>query len=124
MEIKISTLLNPTENSKKLIFALEKFFPEIKFKTTKKSISGSSDKINSLDLLREKILQKQIKSTVRYLLLEYKTVTGTKLGLNKQALIRGRINFVEEKYPLGNVNIEIKDDVEHTVNYLIGIKNE
>ena len=121
MKITISTPLNPTENSGKILNALEKFFPMFQFKTSKAKISGQSDQFSSLKLLQDKIVRKHIKGTVKYLLLEYRFPGGSKLMLNKQALVAGKINFVEEKYPLGNVEISIEtDNLESAVDYLTG----
>jgi predicted RNA binding protein with dsRBD fold (UPF0201 family) len=125
MKVKISTPVFPTEDESRIMKALEKYFPEIKFKATKKEIFGETDKLSSLNLLRDKIMERQIKNTVRYLMLQYKTDTGSKLMLNKQAFIIGKINFVEENYSLGNVIIDIEtDNLEHTLDYITGIARE
>ena len=122
MKITVTTPVNPTEDGDKIKTALEKVFPKIKFKKTKKEISGSSDSTENLDYIKEKVVAKQIKSTVRYLLLEYSNDKGTRFMLNKQTLMKGKINFVEDEYPLGNIIINIEtDNLEGLVDYVTGI---
>ena len=122
MKITVTTPVNATEDGNKIKTALEKVFPKIKFKMTKKEISGSSDDTENLDYMKEKILAKQIKSTVRYLILEYSTDKGTRIMLNKQTMMLGKINFVEEQYPLGNIIVDIEtDNLEGLVDYMTGL---
>ncbi len=118
MKIKISTPIYPTENEEKIISSLEKIFP-IKFKKKKKEIYGESKNIEILSDVKQKIQDARIKNTIFYLIEKNKTNNSSKLELNKQTLVIGKIHFVEEEYPLGNITIEF-DDVEKVANYLGG----
>ena len=111
MKINISTPIYPTEDSDKIKKALQKIFPQAKFKTTKNKISLQTTNIEVLSKIRDIVEQKRIQATLRYLLLEH-----GKLQLNKQTAMIGKINFVEEEYALGNINIE--GNVDEILNYL------
>lgn len=121
MKILISTPVYPTEDPKKISDALSKIFEKVSFKTSKTEISGESEDKGCLGYLKEKILAKRIKNTVRYLLLEYKDAEGVGFMLNKQTALQGKLNFVEEEYPLGNINVKIKTkNMEEIVDYITG----
>jgi predicted RNA binding protein with dsRBD fold (UPF0201 family) len=124
MKITVTTQLNATENADKIKIALVKVFPKMIFKIGKKEISGSSDDVTNLSYIKEKVMEKQIKNTARYLILQYRTEAGARIMLNKQTLLLGKINFVEEKYPLGNVVVDIEtDNVEGLADYVVGLIN-
>lgn len=124
MKITVTTQLNATENAEKIKTALEKVFPKIPFKTSKTSISGSSEDVANLSYIKEKVMEKQIKNTARYLILQYRTEAGARIMLNKQTLLLGKINFVEEQYPLGNIVVDIEtDNVEGLADYIVGLIN-
>lgn len=116
MKIKIYTKIFPTEDVEKIKKSLENIF-KVKFKKTKNKIYFKTNKLNVLENIRNKILESRIKNTVLYLIEKNKTNNSSKIELNKQAIVIGKINFVEEKYPLGNVVIEF-DDVEKISKYL------
>ena len=118
MKIKISTPLYPTEDGDKIISSLEKIFP-VKFKKKKGEIYSEFTDINLLENLKRKVEDGRIKTTVLYLLEKNKSGNSSKLELNKQTLIVGKIHFVEEDYALGNVIIEF-DDVNKAAEYLSG----
>jgi predicted RNA binding protein with dsRBD fold (UPF0201 family) len=110
--ITISTPVFATENPEKILKVLEAKFPGCKFQKSKNQISGTCQNISCLSEIKRKVEDGRIANTVRYLVLEH-----NKIELNKQALIKGRINFVEENYPLGNVVIEFENEKE-ILNYL------
>ena len=116
MKIKISTPIFPTEDEEKIISSLEKIFP-IKFKKKKNEIVGETQDIDVLKEIKQKILDSRVLNTVLYLIESNKTNNHSKIMLNKQTLIVGKIHFVEEDYALGNVTIEF-DDVQKVVDYL------
>jgi predicted RNA binding protein with dsRBD fold (UPF0201 family) len=117
MKIKIYTPIYPTEDEEKIISSLEKIFPTIKFKKVKNEIVGETQDVDVLKNVKQKILDARILNTVLYLIESNKGNNSSKLMLNKQTLIVGKIHFVEENYPLGNVTIEF-DDVDKIISYL------
>jgi len=124
MKITVTTQLNATENAEKIKTALEKVFPKISFKVSKTSISGSSEDVINLNYIKEKVIEKRIKNTARYLILQYRTDVGARIMLNKQTLLFGKINFVEEEYPMGNVVVDIEtDNIEGLADYIVGLIN-
>ena len=106
MELKIYTSINPTENKKKIIEKMQEAFPSCNFEISEKKVECKTSDISVLDKIRQKIEEKRIKHTIQYLIIKNQTQTGTKVELNKQTLMLGKVNFVEENYPLGNVVIE------------------
>lgn len=106
MELKIYTSINPTENKKKITEKMQETFPGCKFNVTEKKIECNTSDTNVLGKIIQKIEEKRIKHTIQYLIVKNQTQSGTKVELNKQTLMLGKINFVEENYPLGNVIIE------------------
>jgi len=106
MEIKISSKIFPTENKMKLVGVMKTTFPGCIFSISKDKIECITKDQNVLSVLKETIDKKRIRHTVHYLIVKNQTSSGTKLELNKQTLVLGKINFVEESYPLGNVVIE------------------
>ena len=110
--ITISTPVFATENKKKLMDAIQKMFPEAEFKETKTKIEAQGE-LELLSQIKLKIEEKRIKNTVRYLLAEHGC-----LKLNKQALVAGKLNFVEEEYTLGNVEIKTENPGE-MMEYLV-----
>jgi predicted RNA binding protein with dsRBD fold (UPF0201 family) len=124
MKITVTTQLNATENAEKLKTALENVFPKISFKVSKTSVSGSSEDVVNLRYIKEKVMEKRIKNTARYLILQYRTEAGARIMLNKQTLLLGKINFVEEQYPMGNVVVDIEtDNIEGLADYIVGLIN-
>lgn len=85
---------------------MEKTFPGCIFSISKDKIECTTNDQNVLRILKEKIDEKRIRHTIHYLIVKNQTSSGTKIELNKQTLVLGKINFVEENYPLGNVVIE------------------
>ena len=111
MKIKISTPIFPTEDSEKIKNSLENIFG-ISFKIKKDVISSESKNPEVLSTMKEKIQNARIKNTVLFLIEQNKTENTSKLKLNKQSAMAGKIHFVEEDYPLGNITIEFDDSTE------------
>ena len=106
MELKIYTSINPTENRKKVIEKMQEAFPGCNFDVSENKIECKTSDTGVLEKVRQKVEEKRIKHTVQYLIVKNQTQSGTRVELNKQTLMLGKINFVEESYPLGNVIIE------------------
>ena len=117
MKIKISTPLFPTEDSEKIKNSLDNIF-NTEFKIKKKEIYCESNNIEILSNLKEKILSSRIKNTVAFLIEENKKENSSKFCLNKQTAIAGKIHFVEEEYPLGNITVEF-DEAEKIEEFLL-----
>jgi predicted RNA binding protein with dsRBD fold (UPF0201 family) len=122
MKITITAPVNATEDGDKILKGLERVFPKVKFKSTKKEISGISSDKTALNNVRDKIIAKKIKNTARYLILEYQNDKGARVMFNKQAIVVGKVNFVEEEYPLGNVIMDVEtDNIEGLADYITGL---
>lgn len=115
MNIKISTPVYQTESEKKILDALKQVFC-IDFKRKKDELCAETTNLEVLAIVKQKIADARIKNTVMYLLEKNREGSDSKLELNKQTLMKGKIHFVEEKYPLGNVTIHF-DDVEKAAAY-------
>ena len=115
MNIKIYTPVFSTESEEKLISALKKVF-QIEFKRKKDMLVAETKNKDALAVVKQKIADARIKNTVMYLLEKNRDGKNTRLELNKQTLMKGKVHFVEEKYPLGNVVIEL-DNIEEASMY-------
>ncbi len=117
MKIKISTPLHPTEDTEKIINSLKEIF-EINFKKKENEVVGESENIKTLVNIKEKIQASKIKNTVHFLITQNKNKNKSKFMLNKQTAIAGKIHFVEEEYPLGNIIVEF-DESEKIEEFLL-----
>jgi len=116
MKIKIETPVFSTEDENKILNSLENFF-NIKFRKKGNKLVGETQNIEVLSFLKQKIDDAKIKNTILYLIDKSKVGSNSKIKLNKQTFMIGKIHFIEEDYPLGDITIEF-DDVEKVVKYL------
>lgn len=105
--MKISSIVNPTENEAKIMEALKNVFPEGKFFLKINKIIGVCDnpqtfkeKVLTRDILH--VLEKQFKKNLKN--------NSAVIQLNKQAAIHGVLNIVEDEPTLGSIRVEITTD--------------
>lgn len=115
--LKAKTRVYPTENEEKLKKAVKNIF-DIELKREDDYLIGKSRKIESLDILKEKLKSQAIRNSARSIFL--KNVTGKKLKfrLNKQAAFVGVVNFLESS-KLGEIEVEIEsDDITEIIDHI------
>jgi predicted RNA binding protein with dsRBD fold (UPF0201 family) len=125
IEVKVSTVVNPTEDEERVESAILNMFPRIELETVTtdegKFIKGTGG-IESLRDIHDLIRKEEIIDTARTRLVagSYKHPTRTHFLINKQVATKGRLNFapaIEE--PLGSINVDIEADNAEDMEILI-----
>ena len=126
--ILVESLVNPTEDEKKVERALRNVFPSAKIErampgdTPRLRIHGEG--LEFLSTLRNLIKQERIRSAARAVFLSGTHEQRIHAYLNKQAAFAGRISFCqpEGESPLGPISIAIDTpNPEDVVEYLTHI---
>ena len=106
--MRVKTRVYPTESEEKVKRALKNIF-DIEFKMENDYIIGESEKIENLDILKEKLKNQAIRDSARSIFLKNLVEKKLKFNLNKQAAFVGVVNFLEES-KLGVIEVEIESD--------------
>jgi len=106
--MRVKTRVYPTESEEKVKRALKNIF-DIELKMENDYIIGESGKIESLDILKEKLKNQAIRDSARSIFLKNMDEKRLKFNLNKQAAFVGVVNFLEES-KLGVIEVEIESD--------------
>jgi len=106
--LKVKTKIYPTENEEKVKRAVKNIF-DIEFKMENDYIIGESGKIESLDILKEKLKNQAIRDSARSIFLKNMDEKKLKFSLNKETAFVGLVNFLEES-KLGVIEVEIENE--------------
>jgi len=106
--LKVKTRVYPTENGEKVKRAVKNIF-DIELKKKDDYITGESGKIESLDILREKLKNQAIRDSARSIFLKNMDEKKLKFSLNKETAFVGLVNFLEES-KLGVIEVEIESE--------------
>ncbi len=106
--MRVKTRVYPTESEEKVKRALKNIF-DIELKMENDYIIGESEKIENLDILKEKLKNQAIRDSARSIFLKNLVEKKLKFNLNKQAAFVGVVNFLEES-KLGVIEVEIESD--------------
>lgn len=106
--MRVKTRVYPTESEEKVKRALKNIF-DIELKMENDYIIGESEKIENLDILKEKLKNQAIRDSARSIFLKNMDEKRLKFNLNKQAAFVGVVNFLEES-KLGVIEVEIESD--------------
>jgi len=125
--VLVESVVNPSEDQKKVERALQNVFPSAKIETA--TLSGTvrlrihGEGLEFLSELRNLIKQERIRSAARAVLLSGTNERRLYAHLNKQAAFAGRISFCrpEGESPLGPISIAIDTaNPEMVIEYLTG----
>jgi uncharacterized protein len=97
----------PTEDPEKVRKAVLNLFPESLIEEKDGVITA---KTGSLARFNELIRSYRIIDATRRILLRGKQGGSTSFLINKQVAFIGKISYVEEKLPLGSIEVSIEDD--------------
>jgi predicted RNA binding protein with dsRBD fold (UPF0201 family) len=118
MELKITAKVNPTEDKGRVLEAVENIFPSVEFKVGE-TITGLSGDRMALHEFKEKLKTQVIRESARAFMLGHIEEETLAFGLNKQAALMGKVNFVDFDVALGTIRVEVKDrDLEGLVDWL------
>jgi predicted RNA binding protein with dsRBD fold (UPF0201 family) len=97
----------PTEDPEKVRKAVLNLFPDSMIEEKDGRILA---KTGSLGRFKELIRSHRIIDATRRILLRGRQGTGTSFMVNKQVAFIGKISYVEERLPLGSIEVSIEDD--------------
>ena len=125
--ILVETIVNPSEDQKKVERALQKVFPSAKVETATPSgtvrLRIHGEGLEFLSALSNLIKQERIRSAARAVLLSGTREHRIYAHLNKQAAFAGHISFCrpEGESPLGPISIAIDtENPNEVIEYLTG----
>jgi predicted RNA binding protein with dsRBD fold (UPF0201 family) len=117
--IKISAMLQPTEDPMKVSKAIMNLFGDIPIKIEEHEISASLMGIKSLEKFKGVIAQDRIRDTLRKVLTRWSKNDLLSFGLNRQAAFAGHVSLnLENEDPMGPIRVEIKGDIDGVIRFL------
>jgi predicted RNA binding protein with dsRBD fold (UPF0201 family) len=105
--VTVKTPCLPTEDPEKVRKAILNLFPDSMIEEKDGRILA---KTGSLGRFKELIRSHRIIDATRRILLRGRQGTGTSFMVNKQVAFIGKISYVEERLPLGSIEVSIEDD--------------
>jgi len=104
----------PTEDAEKVRKAIMNLFPDSLIEEKSGSIEA---KTISLARFKELIRTNRIIDATHRILMHGKQGNVTNFMVNKQVAFIGKISYVEEKLPLGSIEVTIEDDdLDHLID--------
>ena len=97
----------PTEDPQKVRKAILNLFPDSLIEEKDGAIIA---KTGSLERFKELVRSHRIIDATRRILLRGKQGNSTSFMVNKQVAYVGKISYVEERLPLGSIEVSIEDD--------------
>ncbi len=114
--VEISTPLFSTEDEKKVLQCISRVFPDVRWEVSDDQIYGETD---DLERFKEILRDMKIRDAAKSYLTRKIEGDTCEFKLSKQATCNAKINFSEEKQPLGPVNVKIQsEDIEVLIDRL------
>lgn len=105
--VTVRTPCFPTEDAEKVKRAVLNLFPDSMIEEREGEILART---GSLARFKELVRSYRILDATRRMLLRRKQGTSTSFSVNKQVAFVGKISYVEERLPLGSIEVSIDDD--------------
>ncbi len=105
--VTVKTPCLPTEDAEKVRKAVLNLFPDSMIEEKEGAILA---KTGSLMRFKELVRSYRIIDATRRILLRGRQGTSTFFMVNKQVAFIGKISYVEERLPLGSIEVSIEDD--------------
>lgn len=108
VEVTVETPVRPTEDTEKVLAAVEKIFPEATFTVEDGWVRGHGA---SIATLMKKTTEERVRDAARGALWRGRLDDrSTRFELAKQAAYVGRVNFNEVTHPLGDLIVTVEVD--------------
>jgi len=107
VRVTATCALRPTESEEKVRTALRNLFPDAALEAAPDRITAETV---SLDTLRERIRDQQIRDTARDQLIAGRVGDVMRFRLGKQAAYAGRVSFSLGSAPLGDIEVVVEDE--------------
>jgi uncharacterized protein len=118
MELTVFTNVNPTEDTQKVLRAVENIFPSLDFKEEGSTLIATGSK-EDLQAFKKHLQIQNISSSANSFLTSKIQGNQLEFELNKQAAAMGKVNFVDFRMALGTIKVKIKgNDPQKTVDSL------
>jgi len=129
--VEVETIVNPTEEFKKVEKALKNIFPTIVLESVSIGnerilLKGKAEGLQSLSSLREILKQERIRDTARSIMLSSISNNHVVFSLNKQAAYAKHVSFsdYEIESSLGSIKVRIfAKDLMNLLNWLVPSSN-
>ncbi|NYT19618.1 MAG: hypothetical protein GKC08_04940 [Methanosarcinales archaeon] len=124
IEVKISSVVNPTEDIERVKMAVMNMFPLIELETVTTDegefIKGTGN-VETLKNVHDLFRIERIIDTARTRLEagSYRNPTKTRFLINKQVATIGKLNFPAIEEPLGSIHVDITTDTAEEMEILI-----
>jgi len=121
-KIEIFSLINPSEDPKKIETAILNIFPNAKIKTDNFSITSNSKDLHLLEKIYDAINSNQSQKIYQRQLEKNLENDSTWFYLNKQAAFVGTISLCEEseESPLGPIKVSLtSSNIDKIIDWLI-----
>ncbi len=106
-EVEIKVPIYPTEDTYKLLACLSNLFPEAEWEVGKESVQGYT---TSLKKFAELLRDQQIRDTAEDYLTRHIHEDRCEFVLSKQASCCSKVNFTDQKQPLGGIDVKLTSD--------------
>lgn len=117
--IKITAMLQPTEDPLKVSQAIKNLFGDISLIVGEHDISASLVGIKSLEKFRGVIAQDRIRDTLKNVFNRWRKEDLLNFGLNRQAAFAGHVSLnLENEDPMGPIKVEIRGDIDRVIGFL------
>jgi predicted RNA binding protein with dsRBD fold (UPF0201 family) len=123
IDLKVETIVNPSENVQKVIDAIENIFtrcsPELSFRSR---VVGRAVGSDSLSILYEQVRSRSAMGVLRRMLLDNRAGDSTWFLLNKQAATSGIAAIIEDQQesPLGPIRVTINcEELDKVIDWLV-----
>lgn len=120
LEIIIQTPVNPTEDLKKIHFALKNIFPDSEPLSEFSNLYIRDNNIEILKKIKEQIKSRRTLSVLERVLYSNYNLNISSFLLNKQAAFSGVVAIIDndDESPLGPIKITIKNcDIENIIGW-------
>lgn len=120
LEIIIQTPVNPTEDLKKIHFALKNIFPDSEPLPEFSNLYIRDNNIEILKKIKEQIKSRRTLSVLERILYSNYNLNISSFLLNKQAAFSGVVAIIDndDESPLGPIKITIKNcDIENIIRW-------